>query len=61
MLSATRADLGRAATRALGARPPPDPPAQRHVITHCVAALSATDREFDYRFNAYRMNRNLQG
>ena len=32
----------------------PDPSVQRNVLTHYVAKLSEADREFDYRFNAYK-------
>ena len=40
---------------------PPDPSVQVHVLTHYVANLCESDREFEYRLNAYKMARNLNG
>ena len=40
---------------------PPDPSVQRNVLVHFVSKMAESDREFDYRLNAYRLTRNLQG
>ena len=53
-----RFDMMRLATLGVA---PPDPSVQRNVLIHFVAKLSESNREFDDRLNAYRMNRNLQG
>ena len=45
---------------ALGVQPP-DPSGQRNVLVHFVSKMAESDREFDYRLNAYRPTRNLQG
>ena len=39
----------------------PDPSVQRNVRTHFVGKLSDSDHEFQYRLNAYKMTKNLQG
>ena len=45
---------------ALGVHPP-DPGVQRNVIIHYVTKLAEADRNFEYRLNAYRLTRHVQG
>ena len=39
----------------------PDPSVQRNVLTHYVFKLAEANKEFEYRLNAYTMNRHLTG
>ena len=39
----------------------PDPTVQRNVLTHYVSKLAEANKEFEYRLNAYKMNRHLTG